>query len=80
MAEDGEPKHVKKYRIRKPDGKEQSEIKMMKYYSDPEKQKKLQERIDTYIKGVSDLQKKIKDLQKYVQPDILRNERTEKLE
>jgi uncharacterized protein YbgA (DUF1722 family) len=49
---------------------------MLKYYSDPENQKRLQERIQTYKSGILDLQEKVKTLEKYVRMDILGNERT----
>ncbi len=67
----------KKFRLRKPDTRDRTEEKMMKYYSEPEKQLRLQERLQTYKAGIIDLQNKIKELEKYVRPDLLGNERTE---
>lgn len=76
MDETGADGAKKKYRLRKPDTRDRSEEKMIKYYSDPENQKRLQERIQTYKSGITDLQEKIKHLEKYVRSDLLGNERT----
>jgi len=74
MADASAESTKKKYRLRKPDTRDRSEEKMLKYYSDPENQKRLQERIRTYKSGIVDLQQKINALEKYVRTNILGNE------
>lgn len=76
MADTGttESATKKKFRLRKPDTRDRTEEKMMKYYSDPEKQQRLQERLQTYKTGIIDLQNKIIELEKYVRPELLGNE------
>lgn len=79
MADTGSTESAakKKFRLRKPDTRDRTEEKMIKYYSDPEKQQRLQERLQIYKSGIIDLQHKIKELEKYVRPELLGNERTE---
>ena len=57
---------LKTPRIRKPDNRNRSEEKMIKYYNDPEKQIRLQGRIKAYRDTIIILQTKIIELEKYI--------------
>lgn len=63
---EGNEQSLVKMRHRVPDSKKRSKDKLKKYYENPEKQARLQERIHSYEETIIDLQNKVKELKTYV--------------
>lgn len=63
-SSDNDEKKEKRYGIQK------NVSAMTKYYKNPKNQKKLRERIAKYESSMQEMEQKLKELRKYVFPDV----------